>query len=201
LKELDAECVAVPPFEARHLERGHAIHFRCRQPEVEGMRVDVMSRMRGVDDFGKLWERRTTVTTHDGHPVELLALPDLVKAKKTQREKDWPMIRRLVEADYFTRPLEPTEIQIRFWLTELRTPELLREAVVKFERLAIPWNGLRPLLRIARFEPLEALQSALDTEMEKEKAADREYWAPLKRELEQLRRERQRGGPPPASPR
>ena len=29
-----------------------------------------------------------------GVPVAALALPDLVKAKKTQRDKDWPMIRR-----------------------------------------------------------------------------------------------------------
>jgi len=26
------------------------------------------------------------------------AIEDLVKAKKTQRDKDWPMIRRLIEA-------------------------------------------------------------------------------------------------------
>jgi hypothetical protein len=33
-------------------------------------------------------------------PIEVLSLPDLVTAKKTQRDKDWPMITRLVEADY-----------------------------------------------------------------------------------------------------
>ena len=36
------------------LEAGHAVHFCCRHPEVAGMRVDVMSRMRGVTDFHNL---------------------------------------------------------------------------------------------------------------------------------------------------
>lgn len=192
LKELDAECIAVPPFEVRRLERGHALHFRCRHPDAGGLRVDVMARMRGVESFEQLWERRTTVTAHDDQPVELLALPDLVQAKKTQRDKDWPMIRRLVEADYFTQAAEPTEAQIRFWLMELRTPELLREAVTRFERFAIPWNGLRPLLGMAHGESDEALQLALDAEMDREKVADRAYWLPLKKELEQMRSARLR---------
>ena len=58
------------------------------------MRVDVMSKMRGVDSFSKLWRRRTTIELPDGTKCDLLSLPDLVQAKKTQRDKDWPMIRR-----------------------------------------------------------------------------------------------------------
>ena len=41
-----------------------------------------------------------TVETPSGITLELLSLPDLVTAKKTQRDKDWPMIRRLIEANY-----------------------------------------------------------------------------------------------------
>jgi hypothetical protein len=51
---LEAEVIAVPPFLLQHLEAGHAVHFCCRHPEVAGMRVDVMSRMRGVTDFHNL---------------------------------------------------------------------------------------------------------------------------------------------------
>jgi len=36
LEELKAECIAVPPFDPVYLERGHAIHFRCRQEEAAG---------------------------------------------------------------------------------------------------------------------------------------------------------------------
>ncbi|MFN7946695.1 MAG: hypothetical protein U0Z53_15190 [Blastocatellia bacterium] len=107
LAELDAEVIAVPPFDAKYLRRGHAVHFRCRTPEASGLRVDVMTRMRGVEAFSKLWQRRVTLRVDDGTVYELLSLPDLVKAKKTQRDKDWPMIRRLVEADYFSQRDQP----------------------------------------------------------------------------------------------
>ena len=53
---------------------------------------------------------------------DLLSLPDLVQAKKTQRDKDWPMIRRFVEAHYFQNSAKPNPAQVRFWLQELRTP-------------------------------------------------------------------------------
>jgi hypothetical protein len=39
LSKLQAECIALPPFEGQYLERGHAIHFRCRHPvELENLR-------------------------------------------------------------------------------------------------------------------------------------------------------------------
>src|SRR5262245_46037439 len=47
LAELQAEVIAVPPFELKYLRRGHAIHFRCQHPDALRMRVDVMSKMRG----------------------------------------------------------------------------------------------------------------------------------------------------------
>ncbi len=51
LAELDAEVVAIPEFRRDYLERGHAVHFRCRHEEALGMRVDVMTKMRGVAGF------------------------------------------------------------------------------------------------------------------------------------------------------
>lgn len=62
IDDLQADCIAVPPFEQGFLEKGQAVHFRCRHPEATNMRVDVMSKMRGLDDFGALWARRTTQT-------------------------------------------------------------------------------------------------------------------------------------------
>ena len=61
LGELQAVPIAVPSFAVKFLRRGHAIHFRCQHPEALRMRVDVMSKMRGVDSFAKLWHRRTTI--------------------------------------------------------------------------------------------------------------------------------------------
>lgn len=194
LAELQAEVIAVPPFELKYLQKGHAIHFRCHATEAAGMRIDVMTRMRGVDAFAKLWPRRSTILAEDATPYELMSLPDLVKAKKTQRDKDWPMIRRLVETDYFRHRAEPTPQQLRFWFLELRTPELLVELAALHPETCHRLVKQRSLLELA--SPGEAIDliKALSEEEELEREADRQYWAPLKAELEQLRRARLRDG-------
>ncbi len=84
LDELAARTIAVPPFEADYLLRGHAVHFRshvpdvenvrleesarsaalvspCHAPDVENIRLDAMARMRGVASFDELWSRRATL--------------------------------------------------------------------------------------------------------------------------------------------
>ena len=47
LDELEAHLIAIPAFEARHLHHGLIVHFRCQATGVEGLRVDVMTVMRG----------------------------------------------------------------------------------------------------------------------------------------------------------
>jgi hypothetical protein len=59
-----------------------------------------MSKLRGVDEFPLLWKRRSTFELGGVGQVEVLSLADLVASRKTQRDKDWVMIRRLVEASY-----------------------------------------------------------------------------------------------------
>ena len=187
LRELQARCIAVPPFVAEYLERGHVIHFRCGHPEAPDMRVDVMSKLRGVDTFPEVWERRTSITDSDGTTYELLGLPDLVRAKKTQRGKDWPMLQRLLEAHYLQHRVAPTSQQQRFWLLELRTPEMLMEAVRTNAELARELSDERPLLRLAVAGELRELSGALTAEENAERERDRVYWQPLKAELERLR--------------
>jgi hypothetical protein len=188
LKDLQARVIAVPPFEARFLRRGHAIHFRCRHPEALGMRIDIMSRMRGVAPFPKLWARRTTIELPDGSLCDLLSLPDLVQAKKTQRDKDWVMLRRLLEAHFFQNRKKPTAGMARFWLRELRTPELLIEVAQANRRLFSRLAAVRPLLALVAPGKEAMLAQALKDEEEQERERDRQYWLPLKSELETLRR-------------
>ena len=186
---LQAEVIAVPPFELDYLLRGHAIHFRCHHPEAALMRVDVMARMRGVAPFQELWERRTTLEGEDGTRYELLSLPDLVAAKKTQRDKDWPMIRRLIEADVASTlrsDAPPSPARLRFWLSEARTPEVLRDLCRAYPAVRDHVIQARPLL--AWVDQEDALMSALQAEESAERALDRAYWSPLRRELEDLRR-------------
>lgn len=139
----------MPEFRLEFLHRGHAVHFRCRHPDVTGLRIDIMSQLRGCDSFEQFCERRTTIEDPETDAVyEVVAVEDLVRAKKTQRDKDWPMIRRLVEAHYDLNGGAPTEAMVQFWLR---------------------------------------------TEEDAQRQADREYWRPLKEELEQLRLNRPRG--------
>ncbi len=125
LHDLQAESIAVPPFRVDYLHRGHAVYFRCHHPEAAETRVDVMAVLRDMEHFPQLWSRRTTLTQEDGAVYELMSLPDLVRAKKTQSNKDWPMIRRLVEVDYLHNRAQPDDAHLQFWLLELRTPEWL----------------------------------------------------------------------------
>ena len=187
LAELQAEPIAVPPFNLKFLRRGHAIHFRCQHPEALRMRVDVMSKMRGVDAFTSLWRRRTTIELPDRTKCDLMSLPDLVQAKKTQRDKDWPMIRRLVEAHYFQNRARPNPGQIRFWLQELRTAEILLELAQRHPVTCRRLVSTRPLLVHAAPGKLEELRRALMAEENVEREQDRRYWSPLKAELEKLR--------------
>jgi len=187
LAELRAERIAVPPFDINHLRRGHAVHFRCRHPEALRMRVDVMSKMRGVEPFSRLWRRRTVIELADGTLCDLLSLPDLVQAKKTQRDKDWPMIRRLVEAHYFQNRKDPSLAQLKFWLRELRTPSLLIGVAQSHPRLCRRLAPARPLLALAAADKPIELEQALIAEETAERQRDQIYWLPLRREMEKLR--------------
>jgi hypothetical protein len=184
---LRAECIAVPPALVEYLQRGHAVHFRCRHPAAEGFRVDVMARLRGLPDFETLWRRRTTLPLENDLVAEVLALPDLVLAKNTQRDKDWPMLRRLVEADYLTRRHPTAPAQIEFWLRELRTAALLIESAARWPDRAARLVPVRSLLRWALTGNIRRLDTALLQEERKERQRDKTYWEPLRRELESLR--------------
>ncbi|MFN9719887.1 MAG: hypothetical protein ACK58L_14400 [Planctomycetota bacterium] len=192
LKELQAECIAVPPFEPEYLERGHAVHFRCHSQDAMGMRLDVMTRMRGCAEFAVLWERRMTLQDVDGTTYELLGIEDLVKAKKTQRDKDWPMIRRLVDAHYEEFRDSPNEEQIRFWLRESRTPEVLIRLAADYPDIFREVLRQRALLCEALSASRSAIQQELTGEELAERKADEAYWRPLKQELEKLRLNRRK---------
>ena len=190
LSDLQAERIAIPPFEAEYLRRGHAVHFRCHHPHALGMRIDVLSVMRGLAPFDQLWARRTTIETSDGDAYDLMALPDLVRAKKTQRDKDWPMLRRLVEADYFQHREDPSPEHVSFWLAELRTATLLVDLAAAEPAAAAALVETRPLIADAIGGNLPAIEERLREEEAAERDADRRYWEPLRAELQRLRRER-----------
>jgi hypothetical protein len=195
LRELRAELVFVPALDAEVLRRGHACHFRARAGAAAGLRIDVMSVLRGCAPFEELWTRRRVLTLPGVGRVNVLSLIDLVQAKKTQRDKDWPMVRRLVEADYHARPRRPTRSQIDFWLREARTGTFLQILCRQYSSAARRLASVRPSVRLAvdGASP-EQIDLALRAEEEAVRAADRAYWQPRRAELAQWRRAKKQLG-------
>ena len=193
MQTLSATVIAVPPFEPQFLARGHAVHFSVpagpHLPDASPLRVDIMSRMRGVAPFEQLWERRTTIALPEPTSLadvlaDIMSLPDLVTAKKTQRDKDWPMLRRLVDASYAAeREGQPGAEHVDFWLAELRSPVFLQDAVGRFSAAAARSDRRAVIAAREGGDIAQALADEQDSEM----AADRTYWEPLRRELEALR--------------
>ena len=187
LRDLDAKQVFLPPLEPAYLERGHACHFRCSHPEAAGFRIDLMSVLRGCDSFPRLWERRELADLPEVGALPVLSLPDLVCAKKTQRDKDWPMIRRLVDADHSRRQARAQSSDIRFWLREARTPALLKRLAAQHPDLALEEAQSRHLLRGLPNATEDQIDRELAVEQDHERRLDRAYWEPLRRELEAMR--------------
>lgn len=189
LRELKAEQIFLPPLQLDYLKRGHACHFRCHHPACEGLRIDVISRLRGCDEFPLLWERRGIFDLPGPGPISLLSLPDLVQSKKTQRDRDWPMIRRLVEVDYITRKAEATEADILWWLGASRTPTHLIELAAAHPALLSKITD-RPWLQETVTADQETLAECLAEEERQIRAEDRRYWQVLRNELEAMRHNR-----------
>jgi len=188
LEDLQARRIAVPRFSPEVLTRGHAVHFRCGAPGVEGLRVDVMVKLRDLERFQELWDRRTTLSEDGGSQFHLLSIPDLVNAKKTQREKDWPVIEALVEAHYKAMKENPTPERLEFWFLESRSPDRLVNLCARHPTEAAAFAAKRPLLELASRKDFAALREELDSEKRLEQEKDRIYWEPLKREMEEFRR-------------
>ena len=97
------------------------------------------------------------------------------------------MLRRLLEADFYAERGTASPERLRFWLKALRTPELLVELAGHHPVLVAELATSRPLLAAAVAKDLAALQNGLDAEERSERELDRQYWQPLKAELERLR--------------
>ena len=97
------------------------------------------------------------------------------------------MIRRLVEAHYFQHQKNSSPAQVKFWLQELRTPSLLIELAQNHPRLCRRLTPERPLLAHAALGNQMELEQALLAEETAERERDKNYWLPLRRELEKLR--------------
>ena len=187
LNGLKAELIYVPPLETDYLEQGHACHFRCKAKDVRDLRIDVISKLRGCDPFDKLWERKKTVSLKGGSAIDVIGLEDLVQSKKTQRDKDWLMLKRLVEDDIILNKNNPSDRRVRWWFLESRSPDSLIRLAKEYPEIVKECAAHRPLLSAAVNINIQKLDSRIHEEELLERRKDIEYWAPLKKELEMLR--------------
>ena len=187
LNALKAGLIYVPPLEADYLERGHACHFRCKARDVLNFRLDVISKLRGCEPFDQLWKRKKKVSLRASGAIDIIGLEDLVQSKKTQRDKDWLMLKRLVENDIILNKDDPSNEHVRWWFLESRSPDSLVRLAKKYPEIIKECVAQRPLLSATINVDIQKLNSQLYEEELIERQKDTEYWAPLKKELEMLR--------------
>lgn len=192
LKALKAVPVYFPDLSIEYLAKGHASHFRCRARGVEGLRVDVMGRLKGCEPFNRLWTRRSRVRVSGAGNIDVISLADLVESKKTQRDKDWLMLTRLVENDVFLKDGRGIPSKVSWWLNQGRVAGTLVRLCADYPVLARKVAARRPLLLEALKGDLKRVAALLKKEEAAERAADVKYWTPLKKELEEMRLGRKR---------
>ena len=183
LDALKAELIYVPPLKAEYLERGHACHFRCKAKDVRNLRIDVISKLRGCEPFEKLWERRNKVKLKGNGIIDIIGLFDLVQSKKTQRDKDWLMLKLLVGNDTISNETNPSKERIRWWFLEARSAETLVSLAKKYPEIVKECVNERPLLLYAVSLDLKVLNNKLGEEEAVERQKDIEYWQPFRKEL------------------
>lgn len=187
LTELKARRIYVPPLDKKYLNKGHACHFRCQARGVEDLRIDILGKLRGCDDFSSLWNRRFKLKIPSGPQINVIRIRDLVVSKKTQRDRDWFMLRRLVDNDIALYGKTSNRHKINWWLCECRNPDYLIDLCREYPDLAQQQLSNRPLLKAAIKADQKKLAQLLEEEKEGEQEKDRAYWEPLKKELEWLR--------------
>lgn len=192
LKVLKAEPVYFPELKIGYLQKGHACHFRCGAAGVEDLRVDVMGRLRGCSPFPVLWRRRNRVKVGSVGVIDVINVKDLVQSKKTQRDKDWLMLGRLVENSILLADLKAPAKTAAWWLLEARNPQTLARLCGLYPKLARRLAARRPLLKYAIAGQTVKTQKMLTAEERLERNNDKLYWDPLKNELETWRLTRDR---------
>jgi len=193
LKAMKAEPIYVPILSKKYLDIGHACHFKCGVIDVQGLRIDVMAKLRGCDEFSALWGRRKRLSLKTGGTLNVISLQDLVSSKKTQRDKDWLMLKRLVANDIILKKYKASPDRMKWWLGECRNVDILVELAKKYRSLAKEIAKERPLISSAIKGDKHELFTRLNREEARERKKDIAYWLPLKKELETLRHKKTLG--------
>jgi len=201
LGHLDARVGQLTPLVTEaHARFGHAFHFAVTEPDGQLWPLDVLGQPPRVDDFESAFAAAVTplrslpeMKTID--PMRLVAL------KKTDREKDYPIIARLVHltVEGWLRHGSPTAEQVRWVCSEARSVEPLWRLrdVPGFQQVlhACDRPCLSTLAEALRHaappseDALDRFQAALDEEKRQLQRESRLYWPPIIEQLKEFRRQ------------
>ena len=131
LAELRAEPIAVPPFELKYLRRGHAVHFRCQHPEAlaDARGRDVKNARRG--GFRQTLETADNFATSRRRQLRFAIAARLGAGQENATRQGLADDPPAGRGELFWEPQKAAGAQIRFWLAELRTTQLLVEVARK----------------------------------------------------------------------
>jgi hypothetical protein len=124
--------------------------------------------------------------------IDIISVKDLVQCKKTQRDKDWLMMARLVENDIRLADFKAARRIVAWWLSESRNTDTLARLAGMYPKLARGLAVKRPLLKYALSGDFVKVRKLLLAEESSERTKDKLYWDPLKKELETMRLGRDR---------
>lgn len=200
LGQLQARVGALtPPLTEANARCGHGFHFIVTESDGQRWPVDILGQPPRVGEFEEAYDE--AVSSVPSLP-ELKSIDcfRLVALKKTDRERDYPIIARLVEImveDWLQRGTVTPE-QIRWACCEARSapPFYLLRDLPHFAEVFRSCG--RPCLRVISESLsqnsllddtlLEHFQAALDEEKRQLQRESREYWRGIIARLKELRR-------------
>ncbi len=190
LRELKARPRFLPPMELAYLQKGHGVHFRFRH-EGRDFLIDLLGKPpRVFSSFGVAAREAARVSWH-GLSVPILDIPRLVDTKKTNRDRDYPVIEKLADLVFENARSSPRlRKQVLPWLlSALRNPKHLRFVIERWGGMQEAGKSERKAVALAlQNAGDEVIQRALDEEKETLKKANLSYWKPFLEELRKLRK-------------
>ena len=186
-----------PPLTPLYLLKGHGFHFLIPSVGKSDLFLDVMGVPPRVPEFTIAWERSARIRTPWGI-LPVVAIPDLIELKKTQRLEDYPVINRLI-LRYCDNPnINLDRRQTRWAIDHLfslsslrefcqRHPKIIRHLDSKDMAVFRTWASLVQRQK----EPDTALEQRIERQILRRITAcqqsDRLYWRKIITELKQLR--------------
>ncbi len=196
LKQLKARIRFLPPLDIAYLKKGHGVHFRFNH-SGQTFLIDFLGKPpRVASSFDNAYSDTNRIQWH-GLSVPLIDIKRLIATKKTEREKDYIVIKELVDSVFEeVKDSKPLRNKLTAWLLqELRTPDSLITITKEWKngkQYALQSGREAAILACSKTATNDDIQKALEKEKENLRKADKEYWKPFRDEIKNMRKEQRR---------